>query len=117
MTMAVPPEPRVWRPQRRESRGSPSREAYARKTRLGDHNLPIGLPAADFNYSEHAATDGQPPTCTGGLHRRHDEWASFQPRPGAMNSHGAYSWVMSVMTSISAGEFAASASRKAPCSP
>ena len=40
-----------------------------------------------------------------------------QPRPGAMNSHGAYSCVMSVITSISAGAFAASASRSASRSP
>jgi hypothetical protein len=43
-------------------------------------------------------------------------WCSY-PRPGAMKSHGAYSWVMSVITSISAGEFTASASRSAPRSP
>ena len=35
-------------------------------------------------------------------------WADAvgQPRPGAMNSQGAYSWVMSVITSISVGELA-----------
>src|SRR5690242_2708287 len=50
----------------------------------------------------------------------HDAWRDGrrrQPRPGAMNSQGAYSWVMSVITSINAGAFADRASRRAPRSP
>ena len=39
------------------------------------------------------------------------------PRPGEMNSHGAVSLLMSVITSISAGPFAASASFNAPRNP